>query len=248
MLWNLRQLLIFYCLMIFSGIAAQHKLETLDIPKDYQQVILVITPNDTTSQGVLSYFERSEEKWLVAKEDLKVSVGKSGLAWGRGLHVIPENEDEKQEGDGKAPAGIFLLGTSFGYSPKSTFAKFPYKQATERDYFVDDIASSDYNSWVSIPNDKANEPKTYWNSVELMKRKDHLYEWGVVVKHNQNPSIASKGSAIFLHIWREEGAPTLGCTAMPKEDILDLLQWLDQSKHPLLIQVTKEQFDQLRFK
>ena len=34
-------------------------------------------------------------------------------------------------------------------------------------------------------------------------------------------------SAIFLHVWKEPGAPTCGCTAMAREDLLELLRWLD---------------------
>jgi L,D-peptidoglycan transpeptidase YkuD (ErfK/YbiS/YcfS/YnhG family) len=78
-----------------------------------------------------------------------------------------------------------------------------------------------------------------------MKRRDHLYELGLVVKHNMEPAIAGKGSAIFLHVWRSPGAPTLGCTAMNKQELIRLLTWLDPAKQPLFIQAPEGELERL---
>lgn len=110
---------------------------------------------------------------------------------------------------------------------------------------MDASSAADYNSWVRIPAAQENEPKNYWASVERMKRRDHLYELGLIVKHNTEPAVAGKGSAIFLHLWRSPGAPTLGCTAMDKQELIRLLTWLDPAKHPLLVQASKEVMDEL---
>jgi L,D-peptidoglycan transpeptidase YkuD (ErfK/YbiS/YcfS/YnhG family) len=98
---------------------------------------------------------------------------------------------------------------------------------------------------VRIPEAQENEPQNYWPSVERMKRRDHLYELGLIVKHNTEPAIAGKGSAIFFHVWRSLGAPTLGCTAMDKQELNHLLTWLDPDKHPLLIQVPETELGSL---
>jgi L,D-peptidoglycan transpeptidase YkuD (ErfK/YbiS/YcfS/YnhG family) len=100
----------------------------------------------------------------------------------------------------------------------------------------DDVNSKDYNTWVSISADKENNPKAFWGSVEKMKRGDHLYEYGIIINHNSNPAEKGKGSAIFFHVWRTPGAPTLGCTSMSKENLLQLMAWLDPKKEPLLVQ------------
>ena len=39
-----------------------------------------------------------------------VSVGRNGAAWGLGLHAAQPQGPQKQEGDGRAPAGVFTLG------------------------------------------------------------------------------------------------------------------------------------------
>ena len=69
-----------------------------------------------------------------------------------------------------------------------------------------------------------------------MRRDDHVYELGVVVEHN-DACVPGRGSAIFLHVWREPGAPTAGCTSMARDDLLRLLRWLDPAAEPLLVQL-----------
>lgn len=68
---------------------------------------------------------------------------------------------EKVEGDGKAPAGIFEFSEAFGNDKTQTpllDIKLHYRQTTVRDYWVDAINSTEYNSWVTIPDDKNNDP------------------------------------------------------------------------------------------
>ncbi len=171
-------------------------------------------------------------------------MGRNGLKWGRGLHRagrIPE----KKEGDACAPAGIFEFDFAFGYGNKPDGVLLDYKKSTSRDYFVDDVKSNDYNSWQSIPVDQINDPKKRWLSFERMKRSDHLYELGLVVKHNQSPAVSGKGSAIFFHVQRSSNSPTLGCTAMNKDDLLKIMKWLNPDKKPLLVQVPMSELDDL---
>ena len=73
-----------------------------------------------------------------------------------------------------------------------------------------------------------------------MKRDDDLYELGIVVEHNMHPFQKGRGSAIFLHVWRRADQPTAGCTAMSRADMLRLLQWLDPSGKPFLLQLPGE--------
>ncbi|MBL6445537.1 hypothetical protein JMN32_04410 [Fulvivirga sp. 29W222] len=227
---------------------AQSVLDQLSIPGSHQQVVLVTTSDWDTKTGTLQCYSRANGNWTKHGERVEVSLGKNGLAWGRGLHANT-SVVEKVEGDGKAPAGVFLFDFVFGYekvAPAGTL--FPYRQSTARDYFVDATGSDDYNQWVSVPADQPNEPKRYWASFERMKRSDHLYELGIVVQHNYNPPVPGKGSAIFLHVWRSPGSPTLGCTAMSKENLMKLLGWLDPEKEPLLIQVPDRELEKLKFR
>jgi L,D-peptidoglycan transpeptidase YkuD (ErfK/YbiS/YcfS/YnhG family) len=232
--------------LCLSGANAQLSAQLAKLPDLHRQLVVVTAGGWHSTTASLQRYEKKGNAWQAVGQQIEVSLGKKGLAWGRGLHNPGLAGPEKVEGDGRAPAGIFEFGTAFGYSaaaPKEV--KIPYRQAGERDYWVDAIASPAYNSWVTIAKDQENTPRARWSSVERMKRADHLYELGLVVKHNMEPAVPGKGSAIFLHVWRTPGAPTLGCTAMRKEDLSSLLAWLDPDKHPLLIQAPQEEMDGL---
>jgi D-alanyl-D-alanine dipeptidase len=121
----------------------------------------------------------------------------------------------KKEGDGRAPAGVFTLGSVYGYAaepPEGTRA--PYVQVTDTWRCVDDIASTRYNEVF----DSAGVTPD-WSSAEDMLRDDALYTRVVVVEHNTHPVQPGSGSCIFLHVWRGPDSTTAGCTAMPLGDL-----------------------------
>ena len=45
----------------------------------------------------------------------------------------------------------------------------------------------------------------------------------VVLGYNDDPPRAGAGSAIFLHVARDDGGPTEGCVGLAREDLLRLL-------------------------
>lgn len=239
-------LLTFAFLNVFIWCNGQRLLDKLNIPPGHQQVILVTTNSWSDSTGALQSFSRTEAGWSPESHPIAVMVGRNGLTWGRGLHV--SKEPEKVEGDGKAPAGIFELAGAFGYEKEPSDIRLSYRQVTQRDYWVDDPGSAEYNQWVSIPDDQENKPADRWGSFERMLRDDDLYEVGIIIKHNISPIAAGKGSAIFMHIWRGPGSATSGCTAMPKDDLVNLMEWLDPDLQPLLIQVPVTEFNELKFR
>ncbi len=55
------------------------------------------------------------------------------------------------------------------------------------------------------------------------RRDDHLYDFIVEIDHNSSPRIAGRGSAVFLHLARENFGPTAGCVSMTKSAMLRLL-------------------------
>lgn len=216
------------------------------LPAGTRQLILVTAPALDSSSGSLQRWDRqdSASPWLSCAPPHPVTLGRAGLAWGLGLHVNPEGAPRKLEGDGKSPAGVFRLGTAFGYaSTPPPGCRWPYRQATDRDFFVDDPASPDYNRWITR---ECGLPESAWTSFERMRRSDGLYRYGLVVEHNSAPPVAGSGSAIFLHIWKEPGSGTSGCTAMAAGDLEALLCWLRPEDHPLLVQVAEPDLDSLR--
>jgi L,D-peptidoglycan transpeptidase YkuD (ErfK/YbiS/YcfS/YnhG family) len=206
-----------------------------------EQLVVVRSANDTSTQAVLQRYEMNGKTWKPKGKEIAVTVGRSGLAWGRGLHDAQPGQ-QKREGDGKSPSGVFRFGKIFGYAPASEVSfKMPYVQANEALECVDDPQSRYYNSLV----DNKLVQKD-WNSSEFMRRTDHQYKWGATVEHNTSPMQPAGGSCIFFHIWKVPGAPTSGCTAMTEQDLLTLLHWLDAGKSPILLQVTEAEYPAYR--
>jgi D-alanyl-D-alanine dipeptidase len=214
------------------------------------QVLVVTTADWSAVDGVLQAYERprAHKKWKAIGEPIAIVVGENGLGWGAGLASASDEKSRtasdpvKHEGDGKSPAGIFRLSTSFGYTAeKEAGWKMPYVSLTPSVECVDDVSSKFYNRVL----DRATvEPD--WNSSEHMLRPDELYRWGLVVDHNTDPVTPGAGSCIFLHIWTGPGQGTTGCTAMTQERLEGVLAWLDPAKNPLLVQLAQAQYKKLR--
>jgi D-alanyl-D-alanine dipeptidase len=198
-----------------------------------------LTNNWTSTTGVLRAFERDEAVaiWKERGPGIAVVVGKKGLGQGRGLvRLNLDGAPVKKEGDDRAPAGIFRLSSAFGYTPAASAAwvKLPYLALSKQIECIDDPNSRFYNKLV----DRSKVAKVDWHSSEQMRRDDVRYKWGVVVDHN-SAAIPGAGSCIFLHIWMNSATLTSGCTAMPENDLVRLLHWLDPARHPILVQMPK---------
>ena len=191
-----------------------------------EQLIFATNRDASSALVTLHALERNNGVWHLVFPIFTGSIGGMGFA----------AMDKKREGDGKSPSGIFPLGVAFGYDP-SVATKLPYRQATDNDFWVDDVNSEDYNKWVKGKPDAA--------SWEKMKRDDDQYKYGVVIEYNTDPVIKGKGSAIFLHVWKG-GESTVGCVSMPEEMVLKILGWLDPSKKPLIIMGTESELRAMR--
>lgn len=207
---------------------------------DSRQLIVVTSRNWDAIQGTGQRYERHGSTFEKIGEAFAVVLGKNGMGWGKGLdHLAQPQGPIKQEGDGKAPAGIFKLGTAFGYDPAAE-TRLPYLALTPAIECVDDSQSNRYNQLLdgsTIARD--------WSSSERMRRNDELYRRGIVIEHNTAASPAA-GSCIFFHIWRGPTTPTRGCTAMAPADIAVLFSWLDPRQSPLLVQLPEAEYERLR--
>lgn len=200
------------------------------------QLIVVVTDSWNDSEARLYCFERRDGKWAKAKGRFMAVVGENGMGWGIGVAGGQPEFPIKQEGDRKAPAGIFPLVKAMGYEASSLAGSFPYEQIEESTRCVDDPHSALYNKIVK-ESDYDVPGFELWKSSELMKRKDDLYKWLVVVGYNTKEPKPGTGSCIFMHIWRAAGKGTAGCTAMAEKDIVEILHWLKVEENPALAQL-----------
>jgi L,D-peptidoglycan transpeptidase YkuD (ErfK/YbiS/YcfS/YnhG family) len=197
--------IIFVLITFFLPVSAYA--QTTPAPR---QVVVVTAANYTTHLATLTGYTVTGNKWVKTYPTVAAVVGYHGVTW------------NKREGDGKTPLGTYPLLFAFGYHP-NTFTKMPYRQSTSEDFWVEDPTSPQYNKWVhGKPNAK---------SYEVMRRRDNLYEYGVVIGYNTK-RIPYKGSAIFLHEWRYSTGATDGCVAISRTNIINLLKWLNPKENP----------------
>jgi D-alanyl-D-alanine dipeptidase len=210
-----------------------------------QQLVVVITPDWTSTVGTLARFDRASptSAWTRLESPIPLVVGRTGIAWGVGFDDVSTDGPHKHEGDGKAPAGIFPLDTAFGFAPRDSMQSvlLPYVQLVPTSDCVDDTASAHYNTVV----DRAAVARVDWNSAEHMRQVSQ-YKIAVIVGYNASPPIKARGSCIFLHIWAGPGSHTAGCTAFDEAKLREVMLWLDPHKWPLLVQLTADQYKKLQ--
>jgi D-alanyl-D-alanine dipeptidase len=205
------------------------------VPADSRQLVLSVSADWDATTARLVRFERTDAgaPWRAADPPVIGSLGRTGLAWGVGLHPSGLAGPRKREGDGKSPAGVFDLRIATGYAPAPPpGTRLSYRPATPTLRCVDDPRSKFYNRLV----DEAEVTKD-WTSAEDMRRPDPLYRLVVWVGHNDAPVAAGAGSCIFLHLRSAPTAVTEGCTALDDGPLEGLLAWLDPAKRPVLVQL-----------
>jgi L,D-peptidoglycan transpeptidase YkuD (ErfK/YbiS/YcfS/YnhG family) len=166
------------------------------------------------------------------------------MAWGRGLRSGGESGPVKQEGDAKAPAGAFVLGSAFGYEDRATANAngYPYIHLHSRVSCIEDAQSPYYNQVLDV----SDAPGVRREHRSDMRRADGLFRTGVVIGHNTESPRPGAGSCVFLHIWRGPGQGTAGCTAMQPATIEHLVAWLRSEQAPVLVQLPEPEYRRLK--
>jgi L,D-peptidoglycan transpeptidase YkuD (ErfK/YbiS/YcfS/YnhG family) len=125
----------------------------------------------------------------------------------------------KREGDGGTPSGIFharqLWWRADRHPRPRTF--LPVRAIGPEDAWCEDPNDRHYNQPIRL---------THGSAGDRLKRDDHLYDFIIEIDHNTRPRVAHRGSAVFLHLARENFGPTAGCVAMRPQAMLQLLQRL----------------------
>jgi|WetSurMetagenome_2_1015567.scaffolds.fasta_scaffold55308_2 zinc D-Ala-D-Ala dipeptidase len=232
-------------IFLYSSISFSQSAIDSPVPQNSRQMLLVLTDSITSTNGNLIYFKREKDQivWEQISDTFPVVIGRNGLGWGRGLNSIDSLKlPMKTEGDGRSPAGVFELGAAFGYTNAKEMKglKIPYVPVTEMVECIDDINSSHYNKIVL----RSEIEELDWLSSEKMYFAGVWYEQGVIVKQNMDPIIPGAGSCIFLHNWSAPNETTAGCTEMEPLKMKELIYWLDSSTNPVLVQLTKQLYNE----
>jgi L,D-peptidoglycan transpeptidase YkuD (ErfK/YbiS/YcfS/YnhG family) len=124
---------------------------------------------------------------------------------------------KKKEGDGKTPLGTFPLRQLIYRADRVPKPETGLRVEilTADMGWCEDPAHPDYNKKITLPHPAA---------VDRMTRDDLLYDYTVVIGYNDDPPVAGRGSAIFMHLAHPEFTPTAGCVGLHPEDMLKTLK------------------------
>lgn len=208
-----------------------------------RQLVLVTTSDWDASRGTLRFYERQADGWRPV-DTFPVTIGRNGSAWGIGLHP-DQPGPRKREGDGRSPAGVFAIGTAFGYAA-GAMTGLVYAPMDEGHWCIDDDASPLYNRIVDAREVGA---AAVAGSTEPMRRDLHAggdmrYALGFVIEHNPRGERGA-GSCIFAHLWRD-GGTTAGCTAMALDAMQRLLASLRADLQPVFVLLPWQEYRRLQ--
>ena len=153
---------------------------------------------------------KNKDTLLIDDFKFKCSIGKKGVC------------NKKVEGDLTTPKGIFNLGNIYYRSDRvqKPFSKLKSISIKKNMGWCDDPNSKFYNKLIKIK-------KNLKISHEKLYRKDHKYDFFILIKYNYKNTIKSKGSAIFLHLTKNY-LPTKGCVALCEKDFLILAKLINK--------------------
>ena len=155
---------------------------------------IVVNSSDPPTSGILAW----------SKGEARCALGRGGIT------------AAKRESDGATPAGLMPLRYAF-YRPDreaQPLTRLSVRAIVPEDGWCDEPARPEYNRFVRRPFPGRHE--TLW-------RADGLYDLAVVLGWNDAPPVAGRGSVIFLHIAGADYAPTEGCVALARADLVRLL-------------------------
>ncbi len=148
----------------------------------------------------------------IAGRKLRCAIGRGGVS------------ACKREGDGATPIGVWPLRRLHYRADRVERPQtaLPLRVLKPDDGWCDDPADAAYNRLIKLP---------YPSRHERLWREDGLYDVIGELGYNDRPPRPGDGSAIFLHIARPGFAPTEGCVALRREDLLSLLPLLTAASH-----------------
>jgi L,D-peptidoglycan transpeptidase YkuD (ErfK/YbiS/YcfS/YnhG family) len=214
--------------------------------RNARQMIVVTTADWHADHGTLRTFVRDGDGWREVRAATPVTIGKNGAGWGMGLNPAQTGGPLKREGDNRSPAGVFRIGTAFGYAAHAATA-LPYRALRASDWCMDVSGSPHYNRIVDAEVVGAEAVK---GSSEPMRRDlhadgDQRYRLGFVIEHNARAA-PEGGSCIFAHLWKSPTDATAGCTAMTPAVMQSLLAWLKPQDHPVFVLLPRAEYERLR--
>jgi len=183
-----------------------------------RQLVTVVAPVAHSTTGSLSLWRRAGSCWLQIAGPWSAWLGKKGVS---GRH---------REGDDTTPSGGFGIGSVIYGSAADPGVAFRYHRLVCGDWWDEDPSSPAYNTFVHLP---CGEQPSFGGASEPLWLSPGAYAYFALIDYNTRPVVAGAGSAIFIHV--SFGAPTDGCVALPRAELVELLRWLRPGDSPLIV-------------
>ena len=184
-----------------------------------QQVIVVDAPNAASTTATLFTFENEGSGWHQVFAPMPAVDGVNGWIPGPARH----------EGDGATPEGMYAIGSTMYGTEPDPGTLFPYHQLVCGDWWDEDSASTDYNTF---QHEACGSEPSFAGDSEALWTEGNAYPSMAVIDFN-TPATGPIGSGIFLHA--NIGAPTQGCVSLPYGDLIQVLTWLNPALHPVVV-------------
>ena len=138
------------------------------------------------------------------KLKIKCTIGKKGIGY------------KKKEGDLITPSGLFKIKYILYRKDRvKILTKLKKKVIKKNMGWCDDPQSIHYNKLVKLP---------FAHKHEKLYKKENIYDIILVLNYNMDPVKKNKGSAIFIHIAKNNFKKTEGCIAIKKLNLIKLLK------------------------
>ncbi|MFT4125528.1 MAG: hypothetical protein QM662_04785 [Gordonia sp. (in: high G+C Gram-positive bacteria)] len=174
-----------------------------------QQHIVVTAPAATDQTATLTAYERAANgSWRPVLGPTKAFLGELGMG-------VPADNVYR------TPEGTFALDQAFGREPNPG-TKMPYFTTDTQDWWDSNPASPTYNTHVRQVDSPGGDSENLYNV-------GPMYDYAVNIAHNPQ-RLPGRASAIFLHV--TDGNPTMGCVAIDRDVLRNILRWLDPAKNP----------------
>ena len=138
------------------------------------------------------------------KLKIKCAIGKKGIGY------------KRKEGDLITPSGQFgIKYVLYRKDRVKVTTKLKKKIIKKNMGWCDDPRSNQYNKLVKLP---------FVHGYEKLFKKENIYDIILVLNYNMNPVKKNKGSAIFIHVARNNFRKTEGCVSIKKINLIQLLK------------------------
>jgi L,D-peptidoglycan transpeptidase YkuD (ErfK/YbiS/YcfS/YnhG family) len=191
--------------------------DSIVTPFTTKQLITVLAPSTRSSVASLELFQRVGACFHLVDGPYGANVG------GRGLST------HHHEGDDTTPMGLFSLQSTMYGNDANPGVAYRYHQLVCGDWWDEQSSSALYNHFVHVG---CGTTPSFGGDSEPLWEVRPQYDYFAVIEYNHRPVVPGRGSAIFLHV--SIGAPTTGCIAIPRVDLLRVLRSLRPSLHPMI--------------